>query len=223
MKLNNDWDTVLEEEFNKSYFNRITQFLDEEYKNNIVYPKQEDIYNALRYTTFKDAKVVILGQDPYHGTGQAHGLAFSVNPGIKSPPSLVNIYKELHDDIGCYIPNNGCLTKWTNQGVLLLNSVLTVRANTPTSHANIRWQYFTDKIISLLNDKCEPVVFILWGNYAKSKKYLITNKQHFILEAAHPSPFSAHSGFFGCKHFSKANRFLKESGIQEIDWQIENI
>jgi uracil-DNA glycosylase len=182
-----------------------------------------DIYNALHYTSFKDTKVVILGQDPYHGPGQAHGLSFSVQPGIEMPPSLQNIFKELHNDLGCYLPNHGCLKKWADQGVLLLNTVLTVRQGQPNSHKGMGWEQFTDQVIRILNEREQPVVFILWGRHAQSKKELITGAHHLILESSHPSPMSASRGFFGSRPFSKTNQFLREIGVREIDWQIENL
>ena len=218
-----DWRNVLSDEFKKEYFLNIKKFLNDDKKTYKIYPKRSDIFNALNFTSYEDVKVVIIGQDPYHEEGQAHGLCFSVNKDIKIPPSLVNIYKELHDDLNLYIPNNGYLKKWADQGVLLLNAVLTVRAGIAASHSKIGWQTFTDEIIKKLNEKDTPVVFILWGNYARSKKELITNKNHLILEGVHPSPLSASRGFFGCKHFSKTNEFLKRTGQKEIDWQIENI
>lgn len=182
-----------------------------------------DIFNALHYTAYKDVKVVILGQDPYHGPNQAHGLSFSVKPGVPAPPSLMNIYKELHDDLGCYIPNNGYLKKWADQGVMLLNTVLTVRAGQANSHKNMGWEHFTDRVISLLNEREDPIVFILWGKNAQSKLSIINNPKHFIIKSVHPSPLSANRGFFGSKPFSKANNFLVSIGKEPIDWQIENI
>ena len=221
--LKNDWKELLEDEFSKNYYQTLRQFLIEEYKTKKIYPDKYDIFNALHFTPYKDIKVVILGQDPYHGPGQAHGLSFSVNPGVKTPPSLLNIYKELNSDLGCYIPNNGYLKKWADQGVLLLNTSLTVRAGEANSHKNIGWQVFTDKIISLVNEKDDPVVFLLWGNNAIKKKELITNKRHLILTSVHPSPLSASRGFFGSKPFSKINNFLISANKKPIDWQIENI
>lgn len=221
--LKNDWKELLEDEFSKNYYQTLRQFLIEEYKAKKIYPDKYDIFNALHFTPYKDIKVVILGQDPYHGPGQAHGLSFSVNPGVKTPPSLLNIYKELNSDLGCYIPNNGYLKKWADQGVLLLNTSLTVRAGEANSHKNIGWQVFTDKIISLVNEKDDPVVFLLWGNNAIKKKELITNKRHLILTSVHPSPLSASRGFFGSKPFSKINNFLISVNKDPIDWQIENI
>ena len=221
--LKNDWKDLLDDEFNKEYYQTLRNFLTNEYKTKTIYPDKYDIFNALHFTSYKDIKVVILGQDPYHGPGQAHGLSFSVNPGIKIPPSLLNIYKELNSDLGCYIPNNGYLKKWADQGVLLLNTSLTVRAGEANSHKSIGWEIFTDRIISLVNEKEDPVVFLLWGNNAIKKKNLITNKKHLILTSAHPSPLSASRGFFGSKPFSKINNFLISVNKQPIDWQIENI
>ena len=218
--IGNDWDEVLGEEFDKPYYQELRSFLDSEYKNRTVYPLPQYIYTALRLTPYKDVKVVILGQDPYHEPGQAHGLAFSVNKGIEIPPSLVNIYKELHDDLGCAIPNHGCLTSWAKQGVLLLNAVLTVQAHRANSHRGRGWEQLTDTIIRKVNEKEEPVVFILWGSNARSKKQFITSQKHLVLESVHPSPLSAYNGFFGSRPFSKTNRFLEENGIQPIDWQI---
>lgn len=221
--LKNDWKDLLEDEFNKEYYQTLRNFLTNEYKTKTIYPDKYDIFNALHFTSYKDIKVVILGQDPYHGPGQAHGLSFSVNLGIKIPPSLLNIYKELNSDLGCYIPNNGYLKKWADQGVLLLNTSLTVRAGEANSHKSIGWEIFTDKIISLVNEKEDPVVFLLWGNNAIKKKNLITNKRHLILTSVHPSPLSASRGFFGSKPFSKINNFLISINKKPIDWQIENI
>ena len=221
--LKNDWAGLLNDEFNKEYYQTLRNFLTNEYKTKTIYPDKYDIFNALHFTSYKDIKVVILGQDPYHGPGQAHGLSFSVNPGIKIPPSLLNIYKELNSDLGCYIPNNGYLKKWADQGVLLLNTSLTVRAGEANSHKSIGWEIFTDRIISLVNEKEDPVVFLLWGNNAIKKKNLITNKKHLILTSAHPSPLSASRGFFGSKPFSKINNFLISVNKKPIDWQIANI
>ncbi|WP_133017122.1 uracil-DNA glycosylase [Clostridium cuniculi] len=221
--LKNDWKDLLEDEFNKEYYQTLRSFLINEYKTKTIYPDKYDIFNALHFTSYKDIKVVILGQDPYHGPGQAHGLSFSVNPSIKIPPSLLNIYKELNSDLGCYIPNNGYLKKWADQGVLLLNTSLTVRAGEANSHKSIGWEIFTDKIISLVNEKEDPVVFLLWGNNAIKKKNLITNKRHLILTSVHPSPLSASRGFLGSKPFSKINNFLISINKKPIDWQIENI
>lgn len=221
--LKNDWKDLLDDEFNKEYYQTLRNFLTNEYKTKTIYPDKYDIFNALHFTSYKDIKVVILGQDPYHGPGQAHGLSFSVNPGIKIPPSLLNIYKELNSDLGCYIPNNGYLKKWADQGVLLLNTSLTVRAGEANSHKSIGWEIFTDRIISLVNEKEDPVVFLLWGNNAIKKKNLITNKRHLILTSAHPSPLSASRGFFRSKPFSKINNFLISVNKEPIDWQIDNI
>lgn len=221
--LGNDWDDILKEEFEKDYYKNLRQFLINEYKTQKIYPSMYEIFEALKHTSYKDTKVVILGQDPYHGENQAHGLSFSVKKGVKTPPSLLNIYKELNSDLGLYIPNNGYLISWAEQGVLLLNTVLTVREGQPNSHKDKGWEIFTDKIISLLNDREEPVIFILWGNNARNKKCLIDNNKHFILEAPHPSPLSASRGFFGCGHFSKVNNILKNLEKSQINWQIENI
>lgn len=221
--LKNDWQGLIEGEFNKDYYLELRSFLANEYRTKTVYPDMYDIFNALHYTQYKDVKVVILGQDPYHGPGQAHGLSFSVKPGVAAPPSLVNIYKELKSDLGCYIPNNGYLKKWSDQGVMLLNTVLTVRAGQADSHKGKGWEHFTDRIISLLNDREEPVVFILWGRNAQSKLSKIDSSRHYIIKSVHPSPLSAHGGFFGSKPFSKANEFLVSIGKEPIDWQIENI
>ncbi|MBR2262828.1 MAG: uracil-DNA glycosylase [Firmicutes bacterium] len=219
----NDWQQLLDPEFAKPYYQELRAFLAKEYKTQTIYPNMYDIFGCLHGTAYKDVKVVILGQDPYHGPGQAHGYSFSVRPGVEAPPSLVNIFKELQSDLGCYIPNNGYLKKWADQGVLMLNSVLTVRAGQAGSHRGKGWETFTDHIISLLNDREDPVIFMLWGRYARDKIKLITNPRHFILEAAHPSPLSAYNGFFGCRHFSKANAMLEQIGKTPIDWQIENI
>lgn len=221
--LKNDWQYLLEDEFKKEYYLNLRKFLITEYKTRTIYPNMYDIFNALHYTEYKNVKVVILGQDPYHGPNQAHGLSFSVKPGVPAPPSLVNIYKELNSDLGCYIPNNGYLKKWTEQGVLLLNTVLTVRAGEANSHKNMGWEYFTDKIIGILNDREDPIIFILWGSHAQSKMTLITNPKHYTIKSVHPSPLSAHRGFLGSKPFSKANDFLRSIGKEPIDWQIENI
>lgn len=221
--LKNDWQNLLEDEFKKDYYLKLRQFLINEYKSKTIYPNMYDIFNALHYTAYKDVKVVILGQDPYHGPNQAHGLSFSVKPGVPAPPSLINIYKELNSDLGCYIPNNGHLKKWTDQGIMLLNTVLTVRAGQANSHKSMGWEQFTDKIISLLNYREDPIVFILWGSNAQSKLNIINNPNHYIIKSVHPSPLSAHKGFFGSKPFSKANNFLTSTGKEAIDWQIENI
>lgn len=223
IQLQNSWDSYLAEEFEKPYYQALREFLKEEYQTQTIYPNAHDIFNALRTTSYEDVKVVILGQDPYHGAGQAHGMAFSVQPGIKTPPSLVNIYKELHQTMGCFIPNNGYLMKWAEQGVLLLNTVLTVRAGKPQSHKGKGWEIFTDRIISLLNERQDPIIFVLWGAPAKKKASLITSPQHKILTAAHPSPLSAYNGFFGCNHFNQINQYLEEMNKTPIDFQIENI
>ena len=214
--IGNDWDIYLEEEYNKDYFKKLIDFVNKEYKEKTIYPPKNEMFNALRHTPYKDVKVVILGQDPYHGEGEAHGLSFSVRDGVRIPPSLKNIYKELYDDLGVPIRNTGDLTCWAKQGVLLLNSTLTVVKDTPNSHSNIGWQQFTDDVISLIDENKRDVVFILWGNYARSKKALIKN--NYIIESAHPSPFSARNGFFGSKPFSRTNAYLKSKGLEEIKW-----
>lgn len=220
---NNSWDKVLEGEFEKPYFKELMKKVDEEYDKHKIYPPRDKVFLCLKLCDYDDVKVVLLGQDPYHGEGQAHGLCFSVMPGVVPPPSLKNIFKEMQDDVHTTIPNHGCLVSWAKQGVLLLNTVLTVREGMPNSHAKFGWQTFTDEIIRKVNEKKDPVVFILWGANAKAKIPLITNPNHLILYSAHPSPLSAYNGFFGCKHFSKTNQFLKEHGRKEIDWQIPNI
>lgn len=217
----NDWQPLLAPEFQKEYYKKLHRFLAQEYRTQTVYPDMYDIFNCLHGTAYEDVKVVILGQDPYHGPGQAHGFSFSVRPGITPPPSLVNIYKELMTDVGCTMPHTGYLKKWADQGVLMLNAVLTVRAGQAGSHRGKGWEQFTDQIISLLNDREDPIIFLLWGRYARDKKALISNPRHCILEAAHPSPLSAHNGFFGCHHFSKTNAMLVQMGKEPIDWQIE--
>ncbi|MBQ3438099.1 MAG: uracil-DNA glycosylase [Fusobacterium sp.] len=222
-KINNDWKEILEKEFEKEYFKSIKSFLEKEYKTHKVYPPKKDILNAFMWTSYSQTKVVILGQDPYHQYGQAHGLAFSVNYGIKIPPSLLNMYKELKDDLNLYVPNHGYLEKWARQGVLLLNTSLTVRDSEANSHSKIGWQTFTDNVIKYLNERESPIIFILWGNNAKSKEQFINTEKHYVLKGVHPSPLSANRGFFGCKHFSRVNEILKELGKTEIDWQIENI
>ena len=223
VNIGNDWDALLADEFEKPYYKRLRACLAEEYRTHRIYPDMYSIFNALKYTAYQDVRVVILGQDPYPGANQAHGLAFSVQKGIPTPRSLQNMYQELQTDCGCYIPNNGYLKKWADQGVLLLNTSLTVRAGAPNSHAGMGWERFTDKIIGLLNEREDGIVFLLWGANARSKEALITAPQHRILTAAHPSPMSAARGFFGCRHFSKANRILEQNGNTPIDWQIENI
>lgn len=221
--LHSEWKNILSEEFNKSYYINMKKFLEDEYGSFIIYPAKEEIFNALNHTPFSKVKVVIIGQDPYHGNGQAHGLSFSVKPEVSIPRSLKNIFKELQDDIGCFIPNNGYLEKWSNQGVLLLNTVLTVREGMPNSHKDSGWEQFTDKVISVLNEKEQPIIFVLWGKNAQRKENLINNSKHYIIKSAHPSPFSARKGFFGSKPFSKTNEHLRNLGYTEIDWQIENI
>lgn len=221
VNIGNDWDILLKDEFQKEYYRKLRHFLAYEYQHFIVYPDMYDIFNALKYTAYKDVKVVILGQDPYHGQGQAHGLSFSVRKGVQPPPSLINIYKELESDCGCTLPTHGELTKWTKQGVLLLNTVLTVRKGQANSHQNHGWEQLSDEIIRTLNERESPIVFLLWGKHAKSKIPLINHPQHAIFSCSHPSPYSADFGFFGCRHFSKTNAFLIEHGEQPIDWQIE--
>ena len=215
--ISNDWLEPLSPEFKKPYYKKLFETVNEEYRTRQIFPPADDIFNAFHLTPLHKVKVVILGQDPYHNVGQAHGLCFSVKKGVDIPPSLVNIYKELHDDLGCYIPDNGYLEKWAKQGVLMLNTVLTVRAHQANSHKEIGWEQFTDRIITLLNERKEPIVFLLWGSFAKSKRALITNPNHHVLTAAHPSPLSAYNGFFGCRHFSKANALLPAP----IDWRLE--
>ena len=218
--IGNDWDEILKEEFKKEYFIKLINHIRKEYKTKTVFPEKCQVFNAFRYTPYKDVKVVILGQDPYHGVGEAEGLSFSVPLNIKKPPSLVNIFKELHDDLGCIEPNHGSLHSWAKQGVLLLNATLTVVKDMAGSHQGLGWETFTDDVIKILNDKDTPIVFILWGRYARSKKKLITNKIHLVIESAHPSPLSAYNGFFGSKPFSKTNKFLEDNSIKPIDWQI---
>lgn len=219
----NDWLEPLKPEFSKPYYKKLYQTVNEEYRKHQIFPPADDIFNAFALTPLHEVKVVILGQDPYHGEGQAHGLCFSVKPDVEIPPSLVNIYKELQDDCGCEIPNNGYLTKWAKQGVLLLNTVLTVRAHQANSHRGIGWEEFTDAAIRVLNEQDRPMVFILWGRPAQMKKSMLTNPNHLIIESPHPSPLSAYRGFFGSRPFSRTNKYLKEHGLKEIDWQIENI
>ena len=221
--IQNDWLVVLQGEFRKPYYKQLFQTVTKEYKTHQVFPPADDIFNAFHLTPFHKVKVVILGQDPYHGDGQAHGLCFSVKPEVEIPPSLVNIYQELHDDLGCTIPSHGYLTKWAEQGVLMLNTVLTVRAHQANSHRGIGWEEFTDAAIEALNKEDRPIVFILWGRPAQMKKRMLTNPKHLILEAPHPSPLSAYRGFFGIRPFSQTNQFLMENGLEPIDWQIEEI
>lgn len=220
---NNDWESPLQEEFKKDYYQNLRKFLIREYKTQTVYPNMYDIFNAFHYTSYSGTKVCIIGQDPYHGPNQAHGLSFSVKPEVSTPPSLVNIYKELHSDLGCTIPNHGYLKKWTDQGVLLLNAVLTVRAGQAASHRGMGWEHFTDHVIELLNARQDPVVFILWGAFAQSKIPMITNPIHNIIKSPHPSPLSASRGFFGSRPFSQTNAFLESIGKTPIDWQIDPI
>ncbi len=220
IKLGGGWDEALAPLFADEKYKAIREFLKKEYTYHMVYPDMYDIYNCFRYTPLANVKVVLLGQDPYHNVGQAHGLCFSVREGIEQPPSLVNIFKELHDDLGCPIPKTGDLTKWAKQGVLLLNTALTVRAHMANSHKNCGWTWFTDSVISLLSEKKEHLVFLLWGGNARSKKPLIDSSKHLILECAHPSPLSAYNGFFGCRHFSKTNAYLEKNGIAPIDWDL---
>ncbi len=218
--IGNDWDNLLSSVWKSEGFHKFMKKVDNEYKNYTCYPEYNNIFNALKLTQYKDIKVVIIGQDPYHGEGEAHGLSFSVRRGVKLPPSLQNIFKELHDDLNIDIPNCGDLTPWAQNGVLLLNSILSVRKDSPLSHKDLGWQLLTDHIIKLLNLKKEPVVFILWGSFARSKKVFITNPKHLVIESTHPSPFSARNGFFGSKPFSKTNNFLKKNGIKEINFKL---
>ena len=220
VNLGNDWDSILADEWQKPYYLELRKFLKQEYSTQTVYPNMEDIFNALKLTSFKDTKVVIIGQDPYHGFGQAHGLCFSVKKGVVPPPSLKNIYKELKNDIGFEIPNHGELTSWAKQGVLLLNNVLTVREGLPNSHKGKGWEIFTDRVIGELNKKETPVVFLLWGANAQKKAEIITNPKHYKLMTVHPSPLSASRGFFGCRHFSKTNEILQKNRINPINWEI---
>jgi uracil-DNA glycosylase len=219
--IGNSWDTLLAEEYKKDYFVNLMNFVKEEYKTKTIYPKQNEVFNAFRYTSFDDVKVVILGQDPYHGPNQAEGLSFSVSNEVIKPPSLKNIFKELESDLGIQFPEANSLIPWAKEGVLLLNAVLTVEEHIPTSHKDKGWEIFTDNVIKVLNKKTTPVVFILWGSYARNKKELITNPLHHIIESPHPSPFSARTGFFGSKPFSKTNEYLKSKGIKEINWRVE--
>ena len=218
----NDWLPVIEEETKKDYYKKLYLFLKEEYARQIIYPRSDDIFNALHLTPLSKVKVVILGQDPYHEPGQAEGLSFSVPKGEKLPPSLQNIYKELQDELGCYIPTSGSLRKWAEQGVLLLNTLLTVRAHAAFSHQGKGWEYFTDALIEAVNKEDRPIVYLLWGKAARSKATMLNNPKHLILESAHPSPLSAHRGFMGNGHFKKANEFLMANNIEPIDWQIED-
>ena len=219
--ISNDWQKPLSEEFKKPYYRKLYETVKQEYTTHTVFPPSQDIFNAFALTPLSEVKVLILGQDPYHEPGQAHGLSFSVKPGIEIPPSLVNIYKELHEDLGTYIPNNGYLVKWANEGVLLLNTILTVRAHKAMSHSNIGWQEFTDAAIRILNEQDRPIVFMLWGKQAEEKKHLLNNPNHLVLITSHPSPFSARRGFFNCNHFLLANKFLKDNGLGEVDWRLD--
>lgn len=221
--ISNDWLEPLSAEFKKPYYKQLYEKVVAEYSSVPVYPPSDDVFNAFNYTPLSKVKCVIIGQDPYHNVGQAHGLCFSVKPDVEIPPSLVNIYKELHDDLGCDIPNNGYLKKWADQGVLMLNAVLTVRAHQANSHQGIGWEKFTDAAIRILNEQDRPIVYLLWGAPAQKKAAQVNNPKHLLLKAPHPSPLSAYRGFFGCKHFSQANEFLQKNGLEPIDWQIENV
>ncbi len=221
MHIGNEWDALLADEIKKDYYLRLREFLKQEYTTRRVYPPMEDIFNALRHTSYSDVRAVILGQDPYHGAGQAHGMCFSVKKGTPPPPSLQNIFKELKADLGIDPPNHGELTQWADNGVLLLNTVLTVREGQANSHRGMGWEHFTDRVIQLLNERQQPIVFLLWGGNARSKANLITNPQHLVLQCAHPSPLSAYNGFFGCRHFSKTNEFLTQHGMQPINWKLD--
>lgn len=221
-EITNDWLPALQEEFKKPYYAELYKKVQEEYKETQIFPPADDIFNAFHFTPLSEVKVVIIGQDPYHNVGQAHGLCFSVKPEVDIPPSLVNIYKELKEDLNCYIPDNGYLEKWAKQGVLMLNSVLTVRAHQANSHQGLGWEKFTDAVIRAVNEQDRPIVYMLWGRPAQNKAKSVNNPKHLLLKAPHPSPLSAHRGFFGCKHFSQANEYLKKNGLEPIDWQIEN-
>ncbi|MCH5208393.1 MAG: uracil-DNA glycosylase [Oscillospiraceae bacterium] len=220
VNIGNEWDGLLAEEFKKDYYLQLRQFLISEYNSRRIFPPMDDIFNALRYTSYGDVKAVILGQDPYHEVGQAHGLCFSVKEGVTPPPSLVNIFKEIQDELGITPPKSGELTKWAKSGVLLLNTVLTVREGQANSHKGKGWEMLTDRVIELLNEREQPIVFLLWGRNARDKARLITNPRHLVLQCAHPSPLSAHNGFFGCGHFKKANEFLEKNGIEPVDWRL---
>lgn len=221
MHIGNEWDALLADEIKKDYYLRLREFLKQEYSTRRIYPPMNDIFNALRRTSYSDVKAVILGQDPYHGAGQAHGMCFSVKKGTPPPPSLQNIFKELKSDLGIDPPDHGELTAWADSGVLLLNTVLTVREGQANSHKGMGWEQFTDRIIELLNQREKPMVFLLWGGNARSKARLITNPNHLVLQCAHPSPLSAYNGFFGCRHFSKTNEFLEQHGIAPINWKLD--
>lgn len=220
VNIGNSWDKILEGEFEKEYYLKLREFLKVEYSSRVIYPNMYDIFNALKFTAYEDVKAVIIGQDPYHQPGQAHGLCFSVQRGIKPPPSLINIYKELQSDLGIPPVNHGCLENWAKNGVMLLNTVLTVRKSQPNSHKGKGWEIFTDRVIELLNRREKPMVFILWGNNAKAKEKLITNRSHLVLKGAHPSPLGAHNGFWNGRYFSKANNFLVSTGQEPIDWRL---
>lgn len=220
ININEEWKNALSPEFDKPYFKTLWENVSEEYKVNEIFPPKEDIFNAFNYAPLSEVKCVIIGQDPYHNVGQAHGLCFSVKPGIAIPPSLVNIYKEIHDDIGCDIPSNGYLEKWAKQGILMLNTVLTVRAHEANSHKSMGWEKFTDAVIKVLNEQDRPIVYLLWGAPAQKKASKVDNPKHLLLKAPHPSPLSSYRGFFGCKHFSKANEFFIKNGLQVIDWSL---
>lgn len=220
VNIGNEWDELLKDEFKKEYYLKLRAFLANEYRTKTIYPDMYDIFNALKYTSYSEVKAVILGQDPYHGAGQAHGLCFSVKKGVQPPPSLKNIFKEIETELGIAPPNHGELTEWAKQGVLLLNTVLTVREAQANSHKGMGWENFTDRVIELLNERETPIVFLLWGANARQKTALITNPIHKILQCAHPSPLSAYNGFFGCGHFAAANEFLAANGMQPIDWRI---
>ena len=221
--LNNGWSAFLDEEFSQPYFKELASFLKDEYATKQIYPSKQEVFSSFYYTDIKDVKVVIIGQDPYHQPNQAHGMCFSVKAGIATPPSLLNIYKELNSDLGCYIPNNGFLLSWAQQGVLLLNAILTVEDSHPLSHKNKGWETFTDHVLLKLNKQDQPIVYLLWGKSAQQKATLLTNPKHLLLKAAHPSPLSAYNGFFGSKPFSKTNDYLLKNNLKPINWQIENI
>ncbi len=221
--ISNDWLEYLNDEFKKPYYKALYEKVNKEYSQQVIYPPADDVFTAYHLTPLSEVKVVIIGQDPYHNVNQAHGLCFSVKPEVEIPPSLVNIYKELSDDLGCFVPNNGYLVKWAKQGVLMLNSVLTVRAHQAFSHKGIGWEQFTDATIEAVNKQDRPIVYLLWGKPAQDKVKMVNNPKHLLLKAPHPSPLSAYRGFFGCKHFSQANEFLVKNGLEPIDWQIENI
>ena len=221
--MNSEGAQALKEEFEKPYYKSLDKFVKQEYKTQSIYPPYEELFSAFQYTPLSKVKVLILGQDPYHEPGQAHGMSFSVKPGVHPPPSLVNIFKELQTDTGCYIPDNGYLIKWARQGVFLLNTLLTVRAHQPFSHRGRGWEQFTDAVIRVINKSENPLVCMLWGKPAGEKEILLSNPSHLVLKAPHPSPLSAYRGFFGCKHFSRCNAYLTEQGLSPIDWQIENL